>query len=156
MQVKDLMTRNVACCTPDTSLPEVARMMVDCNCGEIPVVDSLESMHPVGAITDRDITCRTVAKGLNPLTMTTENCMTQPCVTISEDASIDECCQLMEENLIRRVPVIDSRGRCCGIISQADLATTVDRIAAEVLRHVSQPTTEPSLVGSTHHRHWLK
>jgi CBS domain-containing protein len=156
MQVKDLMTRNPACCTTNSPLQEVAQMMVDCNCGEIPVVDSLDSMRPIGAITDRDITCRTVAKGLNPLTMTAESCMTRPCVTISADASLDECCKLMEENLIRRIPVVDHNGRCCGIISQADLATTVDRIAAEVLRHVSQPTTEPSMVGSIHHRHWLK
>jgi CBS domain-containing protein len=156
MQVKDLMTRNPACCTTNSPLQEVAQMMVDCNCGEIPVVDSLDSMHPIGAITDRDITCRTVAKGLNPLIMTAESCMTRPCVTISADASLDECCKLMEENLIRRIPVVDDNGRCCGIISQADLATTVDRVAAEVLRHVSQPTTEPSMVGSTHHRHWLK
>jgi CBS domain-containing protein len=156
MQVKDLMTHNPACCTPSTSLQEVARMMVDCNCGEIPVVDSLDSMHPIGAITDRDITCRTIAKGLNPLTMSASSCMTRPCITISEDASIDECCQLMEENLIRRIPVVDSNGRCCGIVSQADLANTVDRVAAEVLRHVSQPTTEPSLVASTRHRRSLQ
>lgn len=152
MQVKDLMTHNPACCTPSTPLQDVARMMVDCNCGEIPVVDDFDSMHPMGAITDRDITCRTVAKGLNPLTMTVESCMTRPCVSISEEASLDECCQLMEENLIRRVPVLDHKGRCCGIISQADLATTVDRVAAEVLRHVSQPTTEPSLVAQSRYR----
>jgi CBS-domain-containing membrane protein len=52
----------------------------------------------------------------------------------------------MEENLIRRLPVIDSRGRCCGIISQADIARSVDNVAAQVLRQVSQPTSEPSVV----------
>jgi CBS domain-containing protein len=51
---------------------------VDCNCGEIPVVDSHESMHPVGAITDRDIVCRTLAKELNPLQMAARDCMTTP------------------------------------------------------------------------------
>jgi CBS domain-containing protein len=128
--------------------------MVQCNCGEIPVVDSLQSMRPIGAITDRDITCRSIARGLNPLTMAASECMTTPCVTVSEDASIEECCRLMEENLIRRVPVVDTSGRCCGIISQADLATTMDRVAAEVLRQVSQPTTEPSQVESSRRRLW--
>lgn len=52
----------------------------------------------------------------------------------------------MEENLIRRVPVVGGDGRCCGIISQANLATTINQVAAEVLRHVSQPVPEPSLV----------
>jgi CBS domain-containing protein len=154
MQVKELMTRNPACCTPETSLQKVAEMMVECNCGEIPVVDSLTSMRPIGAITDRDITCRTIAKGLNPLHLTAADCMTTPCVTISHDASIDDCCRLMEQNRIRRVPVVDESGRCCGIVSQADLANTMDRVAGEVLRQVSQPTSEPSLVGSQKSRRW--
>lgn len=154
MQARDLMTQNPACCTPDTPLQQVAQLMVQCNCGEIPVVDNLQSLRPVGAITDRDITCRTIAKGLNPLTMTAGECMTTPCVTVTQNASIDDCCRLMEENLIRRLPVVDASGRCCGIISQADLAMTMDRIAAEVLRQVSQPTTEASYVRSSERKQW--
>ena len=146
MLAKDLMTGSPACCTPDTPLRDVARMMVQCNCGEIPVVDSHDSMRPIGAITDRDITCRAVAEGKNPLQMTAKDCMSTPCVTLGENASIEECCRLMEENKIRRIPVVDSRGRCCGIISQADLAKTMDRVAAEVLRQVSQPSSGPSSV----------
>lgn len=38
MKVEDFMTANPACCTTDTGLQEVARMMVDHDCGEIPVV----------------------------------------------------------------------------------------------------------------------
>lgn len=115
-------------------------MMVDCNCGEIPVVDSLDSMKPIGAITDRDITCRAVAEGKNPLQMTAADCMSTPCITVPVDAPLDECCRLMEDHMIRRLPVVDRLGRCCGIISQADLANRVDQVAAEVLRQVSQPT----------------
>ena len=39
MQVKDVMTPDPACCTADTSLQEVAKLMVDHDCGEIPIVD---------------------------------------------------------------------------------------------------------------------
>src|SRR2546423_1075681 len=70
MQVKDLMPPDPTCCTPDSTLQRVAELMVEHDCGEIPVVDNVASMLPVGVITDRDITCRTVAKGLNPLTLT--------------------------------------------------------------------------------------
>jgi CBS domain-containing protein len=66
MNVGEIMTKDPACCTPDTGLQEVAQMMVDCDCGCIPVVDSEGSKMPVGMITDRDITCRVVAKGQNP------------------------------------------------------------------------------------------
>ena len=56
MVVQDIMTEDPACCTPDTSLQEVAKMMVDCDCGCIPVVDDEDAKMPVGMITDRDIT----------------------------------------------------------------------------------------------------
>lgn len=139
MQVRELMTSKPACCTPDTPLQEVARMMLRCDCGEIPVVDSRESMRPIGAITDRDITVRAIAEGRNPLDMKASDCMTQPCVTVSENASIVDCLHLLEENQIRRIPVVDARGRCCGIVSQADIARRIDHHAAEVLKQVSQP-----------------
>ena len=140
MLARELMTRNVACCTPDTPLQRVASMMVDCNCGEIPVVDDLDTMQPIGAVTDRDICCRTVAEGKNPLNMVARDCMTSPCITIRDNAPLDQCVDLMEQHRIRRVPVVDESGRCCGIIAQADLARRMDEVAAEVLREVSQPT----------------
>ena len=78
MQVKDVMTANPACCTPNNALPEVARMMVDNDCGEIPVVENQEKKIPVGVITDRDIVCRAVANDKNPLELKVKDCMTKP------------------------------------------------------------------------------
>ena len=147
MQVKEIMTRDPACCTPDTPLQEVARLMVEHDCGEIPVVDSRESFKPVGVVTDRDICCRTVAEGKNPLEMTAGDCMSTPCVTVTEDDSVDECCRFLEENQIRRVPVVDQGGRCCGIVAQADIARRAsEQDAADVVKEVSQPSEEPSQV----------
>ena len=148
MQAREMMTRNPAVCTPDTKLPDVARLMVEHDCGEIPVVEGRESMRPVGVVTDRDITCRAVAEGKNPLEMTAQDCMSTPCVTVSEEASVEDCCRTMEENRIRRVPVVDAKGGCCGIVSQADIGESADKPrAAEVVKQVSQPTKEPSRVG---------
>ena len=70
MYVRELMSRDPAVCTPETSLSDVARLMVDCDCGEIPVVEAGDSGKPIGVITDRDIACRAVARGLNPLELT--------------------------------------------------------------------------------------
>ncbi len=78
MRVKHIITKNPACCTLDTNLQEVARLMVEHDCGESPVVQSKQNMKLVGVITDRDITCRTVAVGKNPLEMTAGDCMSQP------------------------------------------------------------------------------
>jgi CBS domain-containing protein len=139
MRIKDIMTSDPVCCTPQTNLRDVARMMLDYDCGEIPVVDSATNLKPVGVITDRDIVCRAVALGKNPLQMTAEDCMTQPCVAVTPDTTIEECCHLLEEKQIRRLPVVDGQG-CCGIVSLADIASHKLRDhVAEVLEEVSQP-----------------
>lgn len=122
MRIAEIMTRNPTCCTPNSGLGTVARMMAECDCGEIPVVDNEQDRRPIGVITDRDIVCRTVARGKNPLELFARDCMTTPAVTITQDATVEDCCRLMEQRQIRRVPVVDQNGRCCGIVAQADLA----------------------------------
>ncbi len=147
MQVKEIMTESPACCTPDTPLQDVARMMVENDCGCLPVVESQETLKPVGVITDRDICCRTVAEGKNPLEMTAGDCMSSPVVTVTREASVDDCCATMEQNQVRRVPVVDERGACCGMVAQADVAKDGSRQAtAEVVQAVSQPTDTASRV----------
>ena len=147
MQVKEVMTADPVCCTPDTPIPVVARMMVDNDCGEIPVVEDKASKLPIGVITDRDIVCRVVAKDINPQGTIATDCMTKPCVTVTPDMSIEECCRIMEENQIRRVPVVDERGSCCGIVALADIALqTKKNVAGEVVKEVSEPTKSASAV----------
>lgn len=141
MQVREIMTSNPACCTADTNLQEVAMLMVEHDCGETPVVADKKSMKLIGVITDRDITIRTVAEGRNPLEMTAGDCMSTPCVTVTLEMSVDECCKVMEEYKVRRVPVVDEKGRCCGIVAQADIAQHATRQeTAQVVKGVSQPT----------------
>ncbi len=124
---------------PDTGLQEVAMMMVDGDCGCIPVVDSQDSRMPVGMITDRDITCRVVAKGQNPLDLTAEDAMTTTVVSVTPNTSVEECANLMEESQIRRIAVVDENGACCGIVAQADIANNAgDRVTAEVVQEVSK------------------
>lgn len=148
MQVKDVMTPDPACCVPDTGLQEVAKMMVDHDCGEIPVIENKESKLPVGVITDRDIVCRTVAQGINPLDMTVADSMTKHCITVTPDMSVEECGRILEENKIRRVLVVDAAGACCGIVALADIALrTQPNVVAEVVKEVSQPGASASAAG---------
>ena len=145
MQVKDLMTTDPVCCTAHTALPEVARMMVDHDCGEIPVVENTSSKLPVGVVTDRDIVCRIVANGLNPLDLTAADCMSKPIITVTPDMSLEECCRIMEEKLIRRLPVVDDRGSCIGIVALADISLhTGKNVAGHIVREVSEPTSSAS------------
>jgi CBS domain-containing protein len=138
MTVSDFMTENPACCFPDMNLQEAALLMREHDCGEIPVVDK-ETLRPVGVITDRDITCRAVAVGKHPLNVTVDECMTSPCVTVTPETSAEECISLLERHKIRRVPVVDAEGKCCGIVAQADIAKSADKEkTAELVKEVSQ------------------
>jgi CBS domain-containing protein len=119
--------------------------MVVKDCGEIPVVEDTVSRLPIGVVTDRDIVCRTIANDLNPLDLTAADCMTKPIVTVTPEMSLEECCKIMEEKLIRRMPVVDDRGSCVGIIALADIAIhTGKNVAGHIVREVSEPTLSAS------------
>jgi len=136
---RDVMTPDPACCTPETSLEDVAKMMVRNDCGEIPVVDGSESRQLIGVITDRDIVCRVLAHGKNPVNATVETCMTQPAVTVQADDDLNDVVATMEKHQIRRVPVVDEREICVGIITQADVAWSGgERDVATLVREVSR------------------
>jgi CBS domain-containing protein len=139
IRVADVMTDDPGCCTPETGLQQVARMMVEYDCGCIPVVDSDDSKMPLGMITDRDIACRVVAQGLNPLDLTAREAMTSTVVSITPDTSLEECLDLMEESQVRRIAVVNDDGKICGIVAQADVARNADvRKTAEVVQEVSK------------------
>jgi CBS domain-containing protein len=149
MKVQEIMTPNPVCCTPDSSLEDVARLMVEQDCGEIPIVESKETMRLAGVITDRDIVCRTVAQGQNPLNMTAGECMSTPSVSVTAETSIEDCAKVMKERQIRRVPVVDQNGCCCGMISQADIARSAPtEQVAEVVKEVSRPATAEEQVSA--------
>ena len=139
MRVEEIMSKDPACCTPETRIPEVARLMAQRDVGQIPVLDS-KTRKPVGVLTDRDITVRTVALGKNPLELTAQDVMSSPAVTIRPDARIEDACRALEERKFRRMPVVASDGSCCGMLSQADIAKHApEHMTAEVVRTVSQP-----------------
>ena len=140
---RDVMTPNPACCTPETPLEQVAKLMIQHDCGEIPVIDSAELV--IGVVTDRDIVCRMVAQGKNPLAYTAEFCMSDPVVTVFEDTALAEVLATMEKHQIRRLPVVDNEGRCAGMISQSDIAWIGgEHQVAELVREISRDTGQIS------------
>jgi CBS domain-containing protein len=140
---RDVMTPDPACCSPHTTLDEVAKLMAQNDCGEIPVIDTGDQI--VGVVTDRDIVCRVVAEGKNPQAYTAETCMSGPVITVRTDAPLDDVMAMMEKHQIRRVPVVDERDSCVGIISQADVSWVgAPRDVAELVREVSRDTGRDS------------
>lgn len=142
--VQDVMTPNVECCTPDTNLQYVARMMMDRDCGLIPVVENMESMKLVGVVTDRDIAIRVVAKGQDPYGIGAAAAMSSgDLLCVRPDTPVQECVNQMEQRQVRRVPVVDEEMRVVGIVAQADIALNADEHeTAELVHEVSEPPRE--------------
>jgi CBS domain-containing protein len=143
MKVREIMSAKPITCGPDSKLESVARKMVECDCGMIPVVD--DNQEPVGVVTDRDIVCRAVANGRNPLDLSAKDVMTDDCVTVSPEADIEECARQLEQHQLRRALVCDEAGRVCGIVAQADLAREMAVAeTGEIVREVSKPSFAPA------------
>ncbi len=147
MSIEQIMTPDPACCTQDASLREVAQMMLEHDCGEIPIVEDTDSKRVIGVITDRDIAVRAVAAGMDASSTTVADVMSRNVITVRDNADIQEACDKMEQNQIRRVPVVDAQGRLCGIVAQADIALHMsEQDAGSVVRDVSRRSPNgPSL-----------
>ena len=146
MKAEEIMTRDPACCTPDDTAQEAARLMVENDCGCLPVVEDTETERVVGVVTDRDLAARGLAEGKGADTPVRELMSGNPsCCT--PDADVEEVERIMAERQVRRVPVVDVQGCCVGMVAQADLARAgrgvSDREVGRVVENVSQPTDRP-------------
>lgn len=146
MKAQDIMTENPACCTRDDTVEQAAKLMIEHDCGCVPVVDHLESRRILGVVTDRDMACRCLGAGKGADTRVSEVMSTNPsCCT--PDADLQEVEQIMATRQVRRVPVIDSEGCCVGMIAQADLArenrAVGNREVGRMVERVSEPSSEP-------------
>ena len=142
MKARELMTGQPACCTPDETVADAARLMKEHDCGCIPVVEDKETDRLVGVVTDRDIACRCTAEDKGPDTLVAEVMSRDP-KYCGPDDDVNTVERIMAEAQVRRVPVVDERGRCVGIIAQADLALN-QRAASEsevgrIVERISEP-----------------
>lgn len=136
MRIREIMTTAPICCSPDAKLDAVARLMLEHDCGEIPVCDGKTL---VGVVTDRDIAVRGLATRKNPFETPVSTIMTAHPYTVGEDAPLDSALMLMEKHQVRRVPVTRD-GKVVGIVSQADLIASLPSVKiAELLGAVSRP-----------------
>jgi CBS domain-containing protein len=141
MKAEDLMTAEPASCTPNTTVREAAQLMRDHDCGCIPVVEG-KSMKLVGVVTDRDVACRCIAEGKSPETPVGEIMTANPQTCHPED-DIVAVEQIMIEAQVRRVPVVDARECCVGMIAQADLALNDEAASEQEVGRVVERISEP-------------
>jgi CBS domain-containing protein len=149
MNVREMMTTNVATAEPDSTLEEVATMMKDENVGAIPVVDDDEL---IGIITDRDIVVRCIAEGKDPSECEAEEIVSEDLETVSPDDDVRRAAEIMQRKQIRRLPVCDEDGKLVGMLSLGDIAVkqSNDGVSGETLEQVSQGVKgEPRKTGKS-------
>jgi putative phosphoribosyl transferase len=141
MFVSELMSRPVVYCTPWDTAQTAADLMKTHGVGAIPVI--LDKVDPLleGMVTDRDLCCNVVAGAKNADAIEIAELMTRVPVSCEPDDTLEFCEELMRENQIRRIPVVDKRGRCIGIVAQADIALHAPPIqVARTLAEISKPS----------------
>ena len=138
MQVSDVMSRNVQTAAPGSNLTEAATTMLMLDVGVLPVWDG---NGLVGIVTDRDITIRGVAIGLDPCTARVDDVMTPRVLTCLENCELSLAAKIMEDNRVRRLVVVDAEGTPIGIVSMGDVALHLQGtdLVTEVVRKVSEP-----------------
>lgn len=133
MKVRDIMTAHVELINRRATLQDAAAKMAKLNIGALPVADRASL---IGMVTDRDITIRGVAQGLDPAQAHVEDIMTAGVVECREDQELRHAIDLMERHGLRRVVVVNERGKPVGIVSVEDLANRApDRQAAADAMH---------------------
>jgi CBS domain-containing protein len=120
MSISKIMSTRVDACAPETDLAAAAMIMWRGDCGIVPVVES-ESSRLVGVITDRDI-CMAAGTKHRPIgSIPVADVMIRTVVTCRPSDSPRNALARMAEHAVRRLPVVDEKGRLVGMLSIADL-----------------------------------
>lgn len=140
MKVTDIMSANVASVAPDTSVREVAALMVQRHISGVPVVD--DDGYVLGVVSEGDLirrpemgTDKPLSRWVSLLTgqekkardfvkthgLHAEEVMSHPPVTISGDADLNEAAARMGKNRVKRLPVVDGNDKLIGMLTRADM-----------------------------------
>jgi CBS domain-containing protein len=130
MLVREIMTRKMETVAPTATLREAAQKMRARDLGSLPV---MEDGKLVGMITDRDICCRGVADGFDPVRTEVQEIMTRDVSFCFGDDTVPDAVRQMERNHIRRLAVLNRDKSVAGFLSVDDLAHYSRQLAGEVL-----------------------
>ena len=136
MKIRDIMTTSPEFARADETVQAVALRMAEGDFGFVPVCDG---SRVIGAVTDRDLAVRVLAKGLDPSTAVYE-VMTRDIFTVAKDDSIEDVLNAMGDRQLRRFPIVTDNGDLVGVVSIGDLTRKADRKeTGETLTEISRP-----------------
>lgn len=152
MKVSEVMTADVISVSPEASLKEAARQMIDAGISGLTVVDGAGTL--VGIISEADFVKTEAGRrarkraGLlswmsrekpfpNSESTVGEN-MTTDLVTIGPDADHAEAARLMRKARVKRLPVVDELGNLVGLVSRTDILRVFVRPDAEIIEEIRE------------------
>jgi CBS domain-containing protein len=118
MKVREIMSRQPALLDPNTTIAEAARTMRN---GDLGCLLIGQDEQVFGIVTDRDIVVRALANGTNPTRERVCNVMSSEVLSCFEDQPVETVAKMMAEHGVRRLPVLDRRGRLTGVVSLSDV-----------------------------------
>jgi len=119
MEVRKIMTSDLAACSPDTNLSAAAGLMWQYDCGVIPVID--ENQKVMGVITDRDICMAAVMNNRPASQIAVSEVISGEVYTCAPEDEVSEALAIMQRRQVLRLPVVDKDGTLQGILSMNDI-----------------------------------
>ncbi len=74
-----------------------------------------------GILTSRDVIQRIVARGLDPSEVTVGEIATHPIIVLKPETFLSEAIKVMLQRKIKKIPLVDDRGRLVGLVSLSDI-----------------------------------
>jgi len=140
MQVRDVMTAGVRVAEPDEKLPHAAKKMRMQDIGALPVV---ENRKLVGMVTDRDFVTRAIGANKDITTTEVRDIMSDDCFWCTENEDLGDAVRIMEQNKVRRLPVMNDNKDIVGMLSLEDVAVHAPAsLTGEVLKAVASAKKE--------------
>jgi CBS domain-containing protein len=147
MRIEEIMTREPRSCGPKDTVENACRVMWDCDCGVVPIVDADKKV--IGMLTDRDVCMAAYLQGKTLREIPVSAAMSKAVCSLRQDETVEKAEQVMSSAQVRRLPVTDAGGRLVGILSINDIARTAARGGARVSEAGVAETL--AAVGEPHH-----
>ena len=150
MRAHQIMTKDVITVTPQTTIEQAAKTMLQKHISGLPVVDKASKL--IGIVSEGDFLRRTeigtgrkrrawlqfligpgqaAADFVHERGRKVEDIMTRDPITVSEETPLEDLVRLMEKNGIKRLPVT-SGSSLCGIVTRSNLLQAVASLAHEI------------------------
>lgn len=145
MRIKDIMSQPAVTCPVDSTADVPARLMWECDCGVIPLVD--HDGRVAGIVTDRDLCMAALTQDKPLREIQVSTAMARSVASCMPEDTVESAEAVMRANQVRRIPVVDGDGQPIGVLSMNDLARLaargrkngLDRDFVQTLAVVSEP-----------------